>query len=30
VMLVAGAVYFVWTHWQNRISRRPSALNDRS
>jgi hypothetical protein len=24
-VLVAGAVYFVWTHWQNRIGRRAAA-----
>jgi len=26
VMLVAGIAYFVWSHWQNRISSQPSAV----
>jgi membrane protein DedA with SNARE-associated domain len=26
VVLAAGVVYFVWTHWQNRISREASAI----
>ena len=25
VFLVAGAAYFIWSHWQNRISTQPSA-----
>jgi membrane protein DedA with SNARE-associated domain len=29
VMLVAGVVYFVWTHWQNRISRQAPATGSR-
>jgi membrane protein DedA with SNARE-associated domain len=27
VMLVAGAAYFIWSHWQNRISSQPSAVS---
>jgi hypothetical protein len=26
VVLVAGAFYFVWTHWKNRIKHHPSAV----
>jgi membrane protein DedA with SNARE-associated domain len=27
VLLVAGALWFVWSHWQNRISDQPSAIS---
>jgi len=27
-VLVAGVAWFVWTHWQNRIGRRTSAISD--
>jgi membrane protein DedA with SNARE-associated domain len=27
VTLVAAAVYFIWTHWQNRMSRQASATS---
>jgi hypothetical protein len=27
VMLLAGVAYFVWSHWQNRISSQPSAIS---
>ncbi len=26
IVIVAGAVWFVWSHWQNRIRRQPSAI----
>jgi hypothetical protein len=27
VMLLAGIAYFVWSHWQNRISSQRSAMS---
>ena len=27
VLLLAGALYFIWTHWQNRMTRQTSAIS---
>jgi len=29
IVLAAGVAWFVWSHWQNRISRQPSAVGPR-
>jgi threonine/homoserine/homoserine lactone efflux protein len=29
VVLLAGVAYFIWSHWQNRISSQPTAISRR-